>query len=84
MTASVTQLRPHAPQPAPDEATATAAFTRVMWDAGIAEGYRRAYAELGISQPSRRLTSVRQAGFLASAAAGAAVLTAHWPDGAPL
>ena len=48
MPATVTQLRPHAPQPAPDEATATAAFTRVMWEAAIAEGYRRAYAELGI------------------------------------
>lgn len=45
---TVARLPVAAPQPAPSETDETAAFTRVMFEAAIAEGYRRACEEFGI------------------------------------
>lgn len=74
MTATITRLPVAASQAAPGEADETAAFTKLMWDAAVAEGERRVYARLGIPQPSSPLDR-----YL-SAVGSAAVLAASGPS----
>ena len=52
MTATITRLPVSQPQPAPDEADASACFAALLYEAAIAEGERRVYARLGIPQPA--------------------------------
>jgi hypothetical protein len=50
---TVTQLPVRKPQTPPDPAPEAASYLSVVYDMGLAEGERRAYAALGIPQPPR-------------------------------
>ena len=50
---TVTQLPVRQPQAPPDASPETSSYLSVVYDMGLAEGERRAYAALGIRQPPR-------------------------------
>lgn len=50
--------RRRVPQPPPDSSPETSSYLSVVYDMGLAEGERRAYAALGIRQPPRSRSAV--------------------------